>query len=120
MRNAVELFLTDAPADPPLFSAVNVRMGRVKVVTHNGNRVEVRGELTVWTAVVTLVDDLCRVRSDTDANGDLSEHLLLQIKQGGEPGPCRTPRHLVRGIVENGARSWARPTVTPPPERWAS
>ena len=37
---------------------------------------------------------------DADTKGDLFEHVLKQIKQAGELGQFRTPRHIIRAIVE--------------------
>lgn len=56
-------------------------------------------EPTVLTQVVTLVDSLDLDRSDADTKGDLFEHVLRQIKQAGELGQFRTPRHIIRAIV---------------------
>ena len=57
-------------------------------------------EPTVLTQVVTLVDGLRLDRSDADTKGDVFEHVLRQIKQAGELGQFRTPRHIIRAIVE--------------------
>jgi type I restriction enzyme M protein len=57
-------------------------------------------EPTVLTQVVTLVDGLRLDRADADSKGDLFEHVLKQIKQAGELGQFRTPRHIIRAIVE--------------------
>lgn len=57
-------------------------------------------EPTVLTQVTTLVDGLHLDRSDADTKGDLFEHVLRQIKQAGELGQFRTPRHIIRAIVE--------------------
>lgn len=57
-------------------------------------------EPTVLTQVVTLVDGLRLDRADADTKGDLFEHVLKQIKQAGELGQFRTPRHVIRAIVE--------------------
>ena len=38
--------------------------------------------------------------ADADTKGDLFEHVLKQIKQAGELGQFRTPRHIIRAIVE--------------------
>ena len=57
-------------------------------------------EPTVLTQVVTLVDGLHLDRSDADTKGDLFEHVLRQIKQAGELGQFRTPRHVIRTIVD--------------------
>ncbi len=57
-------------------------------------------EPTVLTQVVNLVDGLRLDREDADSKGDLFEHVLKQIKQAGELGQFRTPRHIIRTIVE--------------------
>jgi type I restriction enzyme M protein len=57
-------------------------------------------EPTVLTQVVTLVDQLRLDEADGDTKGDLFEHVLKQIKQAGELGQFRTPRHIIRAIVE--------------------
>ncbi|WP_374413752.1 class I SAM-dependent DNA methyltransferase [Hydrogenophaga sp.] len=57
-------------------------------------------EPTVLTQVVNLVDGLRLDQSDADTKGDLFEHVLRQIKQAGELGQFRTPRHIIRRIVE--------------------
>lgn len=57
-------------------------------------------EPTVLTQVVNLVDGLRLDQSDSDTKGDLFEHVLRQIKQAGELGQFRTPRHIIRAIVE--------------------
>ena len=54
----------------------------------------------VLTQVVTLVDGLRLDQADADTKGDLFEHVLKQIKQAGELGQFRTPRHIIRAIVE--------------------
>lgn len=55
---------------------------------------------TVLTQVVTLVDGLRLDQADADTKGDLFEHVLRQIRQAGELGQFRTPRHAIRAIVE--------------------
>ena len=57
-------------------------------------------EPTVLTQVVTLVDGLKLDQADSDTKGDLFEHVLKQIKQAGELGQFRTPRHIIRAIVQ--------------------
>jgi type I restriction enzyme M protein len=57
-------------------------------------------EPTVLTQVVNLVDGLRLDQSDADTKGDLFEHVLRQIRQAGELGQFRTPRHVIRTIVE--------------------
>ena len=55
---------------------------------------------TVLTQVVNLVDGLRLDASDSDTKGDLFEQVLRQIRQAGELGQFRTPRHVIRTIVE--------------------
>ena len=57
-------------------------------------------EPTVLTQVINLVDGLRLDQADADTKGDLFEHVLRQIKQAGELGQFRTPRHVIRAIVE--------------------
>jgi len=57
-------------------------------------------EPTVLTQVVTLVNELRLETADPDSKGDLFEHVLRQIKQAGELGQFRTPRHIIRAIVD--------------------
>jgi type I restriction enzyme M protein len=57
-------------------------------------------EPTVLTQVVTLVNELRLEHADPDSKGDLFEHVLRQIKQAGELGQFRTPRHIIRAIVD--------------------
>lgn len=57
-------------------------------------------EPTVLTQVVSLVDQLGLDEADGDTKGDLFEHVLKQIRQAGELGQFRTPRHIIRAIVE--------------------
>lgn len=57
-------------------------------------------EPTVLTQVVGLLDGLHLDQADADTKGDLFEHVLRQIKQAGELGQFRTPRHIIRAIVE--------------------
>ena len=56
-------------------------------------------EPTVLAQVVTLIDRLGLEDADADTKGDLFEHVLKQIKQAGELGQFRTPRHIIRAIV---------------------
>ncbi len=65
----------------------------------NGARLTI-DDPTVLTQVITLVDGLRLDASDSDTKGDLFEHVLRQIKQAGELGQFRTPRHIIRTIVE--------------------
>ncbi|VTU23991.1 putative type I restriction enzymeP M protein [Variovorax sp. SRS16] len=57
-------------------------------------------EPTVLAQVISLVDGLGLDQADSDTKGDLFEHVLRQIKQAGELGQFRTPRHIIRSIVE--------------------
>lgn len=57
-------------------------------------------EPTVLTQIVTLVNELRLENADPDSKGDLFEHVLRQIRQAGELGQFRTPRHIIRAIVD--------------------
>ncbi len=57
-------------------------------------------EPTVLTQIVTLVNALRLDQADPDTKGDLFEHVLRQIKRAGELGQFRTPRHIIRAIVD--------------------
>ena len=57
-------------------------------------------EPTVLTQVVSQLNDLHLDRVDADTKGDLFEHVLRQIRQAGELGQFRTPRHIIRALVE--------------------
>lgn len=57
-------------------------------------------EPTVLTQVANLVDELRLDQADADTKGDLFEHVLKQISQAGELGQFRTPRHVIRAIVQ--------------------
>ncbi len=57
-------------------------------------------EPVVLKQVLTLIDQLQLDAADSDTKGDLFEHILGQIKQAGELGQFRTPRHIIRIIVE--------------------
>lgn len=65
----------------------------------NGARLSI-DEPTVLTQIINLVDGLRLDATDSDTKGDLFEHVLRQIKQAGELGQFRTPRHVIRTIVE--------------------
>jgi len=56
-------------------------------------------EPTVLTQVVSQLNDLHLEEVDADTKGDLFEHVLRQIKQAGELGQFRTPRHVIRAVV---------------------
>ena len=56
-------------------------------------------EPTVLSQVVSLVNDLHLEQVDADTKGDLFEHVLRQIRQAGELGQFRTPRHVIRVMV---------------------
>ena len=57
-------------------------------------------EPTVLSQVVSLVNDLHLEQVDADTKGDLFEHVLRQIRQAGELGQFRTPRHVIRTMVQ--------------------
>lgn len=55
---------------------------------------------TVLTQVINLINELHLDQCDADTKGDMFEHVLKQISQAGELGQFRTPRHIIRAIVE--------------------
>ncbi len=55
---------------------------------------------TVLSQVLSRINSLHLETMDADTKGDLFEHVLRQIKQAGELGQFRTPRHVIRTIVE--------------------
>ena len=57
-------------------------------------------EPVVLTQIVTKVDGLRLDEADADTKGDLFEHVLKQIRTAGELGQFRTPRHIIRAIVQ--------------------
>ena len=57
-------------------------------------------EPTVLSQVVSHVNDLHLEQVDADTKGDLFEHVLRQIRQAGELGQFRTPRHVIRALVQ--------------------
>ena len=84
-------------------------------------------EPTVLSQVVSQVNDLHLEQVDADTKGDLFEHVLRQIRQAGELGQFRTPRHVIRAMVRlvdprlgetvydpaarHGRASWLAPTT---------
>lgn len=79
----------------PFFAGVADRFGANFMM---GARLVV-DEPTVLTQVVGLVDRLRLDEADADTKGDLFEHVLRQVKQAGELGQFRTPRHVIRAVV---------------------
>ena len=57
-------------------------------------------EPTVLSQLVSQVNDLHLEQVDADTKGDLFEHVLRQIRQAGELGQFRTPRHVIRAMVQ--------------------
>ena len=49
---------------------------------------------------VKIIDDLDITAQNQDIQGDLYEYLLAQLNISGENGQFRTPRHIIRMIVE--------------------
>ncbi len=56
-------------------------------------------EPTVLTQVISQLNNLHLHRVDADTKGDLFEHVLRQIRQAGELGQFRTPRHVIRALI---------------------
>jgi len=49
---------------------------------------------------VKLIDDLNITQQNQDTQGDLYEYLLSELKTSGKNGQFRTPRHIIRMMVE--------------------
>ncbi len=49
---------------------------------------------------VKLIDDLNITQQNQDTQGDIYEYLLSELQQSGKNGSFRTPRHIIRMIVE--------------------
>ncbi len=72
--------------------------GRSAVNFMKGARLSI-DEPSVLKNILELVDGLHLEREDADTKGDLFEYVLKQIKQAGELGQFRTPRHVIRAVV---------------------
>ena len=57
-------------------------------------------EPAVLAQIVSQVNDLHLEKMDADTKGDLIEHVLRQTRHAGELGQFRTPRHIIRALVE--------------------
>ncbi len=57
-------------------------------------------EPVVLNQVISKIDELNLYKLDPDTKGDLFEFVLKQVKQAGELGQFRTPRHIIDFIVE--------------------
>ena len=57
-------------------------------------------EPVVLSQIISKIDDLNLHNEDPDTKGDLFEYVLKQIKQAGELGQFRTPRHIIDFIVK--------------------
>ncbi len=49
---------------------------------------------------VSIIDDLNISNQNRDTQGDIYEYLLSEIKTSGKNGQFRTPRHIIRMIIE--------------------
>ncbi len=49
---------------------------------------------------VKLIDELNITHQNQDTQGDIYEYLLSELQQSGKNGSFRTPRHIIRMIVE--------------------
>lgn len=57
----------------------------------------------VLSKVVDLLDEIYKIMNEmqsSDASGDVYEYLLSKIAQSGRNGQFRTPRHIIRMMVE--------------------
>ena len=56
-------------------------------------------EPNVFSQIIKLINKLKLDNYDTDTKGDLFEFILKQIRQAGELGQFRTPRHIIEFIT---------------------
>jgi type I restriction enzyme M protein len=49
---------------------------------------------------VSIIDELNIMEQNQDTQGDIYEHLLSELKTAGKNGQFRTPRHIIRMMVE--------------------
>jgi len=57
-------------------------------------------DAVILKQVLSLLNDLDLNNLDIDTKGDLFEYILKQIRQAGELGQFRTPRHIIETIIE--------------------
>lgn len=57
-------------------------------------------EPSVLSQLVASVNELRLESLDSDAKGDLFEYVMRQVRSAGELGQFRTPRHIIRAIVQ--------------------
>lgn len=55
---------------------------------------------TLLQEAVSIIDELNIAAQSTDVQGDLYEYLLSQLATAGKNGQFRTPRHIIRMMVE--------------------
>jgi type I restriction enzyme M protein len=79
------------------FHAAQAANGAVNLMA--GARLQI-DEPTVLAQVISKVNDLRLEAVDADAKGDLFEHVLRQTRSAGELGQFRTPRHVIRAMVQ--------------------
>ncbi len=77
-------------------------------------------EPTVLPQVISHVTDLHLEQVGTETKSDLFKHVLRQIRQAGELGQFRTPRHVIRTMASLSILVSAKPSTTRPPARRGS
>ncbi|MBK1784457.1 type I restriction-modification system subunit M [Prauserella cavernicola] len=69
--------------------------------TYSGHMKDARFTIPTPTLLTKVVEMLDRIdMADRDTNGDLYEYLLSKIASAGTNGQFRTPRHIIKTIVE--------------------
>lgn len=68
----------------------------------DGARLEINDPATL-SQVIEKVDQLRLSEQDSDTKGDLYEYVLGRIRSAGEIGQFRTPRHIIRAMVQMAA-----------------
>ena len=55
---------------------------------------------TLLTEATSIIDDMHIKEQNLDTKGDIYEYLLSELKTSGKNGQFRTPRHIIRMMVE--------------------
>jgi type I restriction enzyme M protein len=79
----------------------NVHNGeKTLFATHMRDAVFLIPKASLLKEAVSIIDEINITAQNTDTQGDIYEYLLSEIKSAGKNGQFRTPRHIIRMIVE--------------------